>query len=270
MFARKDFSDPRDYDVLVTSPEHYKKYSNVRGSQSVQLNKIAPVRGKDISEEDKLLNKTIQKVLRPETGDQVHHKNALSLIGVALDKADDAGKAQIYNLLEHNGIDIGDDIYNLINLPTAVHEDHHRFTRDQGLEMQGKGTKGLAKRLLDSDDIDSTLEYLQDYIDYGIPMIRENIDDLLTRHYASKPKFSAERSELEQIPELREALLAVKSGRDTQASGLVAGEKPTVINAGEGSRVYVEAGNGNGNGSKAEKIKAILKNGNGRNGNGRY
>ena len=62
----------------------------------------------------------------------------------------------------------------------------------------------------------------------------------------------------------------IESGRDTQASGLVAGEKPTVINAGEGSRVYVEAGNGNGNGSKAEKIKAILKNGNGHNGNGKY
>ena len=58
----------------------------------------------------------------------------------------------------------------------------------------------------------------------------------------------------------------IDSGRDTQASGVVAGEKPTVINAGEGSRVYVEAGNGNGNGNKAEKIKAILKNENGHNG----
>ncbi len=212
MFARKDFSDPRDYDVLVTSPEHYKKYSNVRGSQSVQLNKIAPVRGKNISEEDKLLNKTIQKVLRPEKGDQVHHKNALSLIGIALDRADNAGKAQIYNLLEHNGIDIGDDIYNLINMPTSVHEDHHRFTRDQGLEMQGKGTKGLAKRLLDSTDIDSTLEYLQDYIDYGIPMIRENIDDLLTRHYASKSKFAAESPVVQELLKANPELMSKSVG----------------------------------------------------------
>ena len=67
-------------------------------------------------------------------------------------------------------------------------------------------------------------------------------------------------------PTARAVLQAIESGRDTQASGLVAGEKPTVINAGEGSRVYVEAGNGNGNGDKADKIKTILKNGNGRNG----
>ena len=100
---------------------------------------------------------------------------------------------------------------------------------------------------------------------YGEKPTMENI-----RKVMESDKFAAERSVLEQIPELSEALLAVKSGRDTQASGLVAGEKPTVINAGEGSRVYVEAGNGNGNGNKAEKIKAILKNGNGHNGNGKY
>ena len=96
---------------------------------------------------------------------------------------------------------------------------------------------------------------------YGEKPTMENI-----RKVMESDKFAAERSVLEQIPELSEALLAVKSGRDTQASGLVAGEKPTVINAGEGSRVYVEAGNGNDNGNKAEKIKAILKNGNGHNG----
>ena len=56
----------------------------------------------------------------------------------------------------------------------------------------------------------------------------------------------------------------VDAKRDAQAAGAVVGEKPTVINAGEGSRVYVEAGNGNGNGHKPEKIKAALRNGNGK------
>tara|TARA_R100000908_G_C3713209_1_gene118979 strand:- start:24 stop:749 length:726 start_codon:yes stop_codon:yes gene_type:complete len=186
VYNRKQFPDPRLFDVLVSSPEHFKKYNNVKDSQSVQLNSLYPVTKKGESNIDtRATNELVQRVLRPESGDQVHHKNALSLIGIALDNADDAGKAQIYNLLEHNGVNIGDDIYNLINLPQRVHEDHHRFTRDQGLEMQGRGTKGLARRIKDSSNIDDTLEYVQDYIDYGIPMIRENIDDLLTEYHAS-------------------------------------------------------------------------------------
>ena len=98
--------------------------------------------------------------------------------------------------------------------------------------------------------------------------LEEALSDLYMSNLRSSApsRFATERSELSIVPELTEALQAIESGRDTQASGLVAGEKPTVINAGEGSRVYVEAGNGNGNSNKAEKIKAILKNGNGHNG----
>lgn len=213
MFARKNFKNARDYDVLVSSPELYKKYSNVRDSQSVQLNDLMQTtKSSGLNDKEIQENLLIQKILRPEGDEQVHHKNALSLIGIALDNADDAGKAQIYNLLEHNGIDIGDSIYNLINLPKPVHEDHHRFTRDQGLEMQGKGTKGLARRLLDSGDIDSTLKYLQDYIDYGIPMIRENIDDLLTRHYASKSKFAAESPVVQELIKANPELMSKSVG----------------------------------------------------------
>ena len=241
MLARKNFKNARDYDVLVSSPELYKKYSNVRDSQSVQLNNLMPTtKSSGLNEKEILENLLVQKILRPEGDEQVHHKNALSLIGIALDNADDAGKAQIYNLLEHNGIDIGDSIYNLINLPKAVHEDHHRFTRDQGLEMQGKGTKGLAKKLQESTNLDSTLEYLQDYIDYGVPLIRENIDDLMTSYTQKGAKRFAGED-----PKVREYMQAIESGRDTQSTGAVSGDKPVVVHAGEGSRVFLQT-NGNG------------------------
>jgi hypothetical protein len=240
VLARKNFKNARDYDVLVSSPELYKKYSNVRDSQSVQLNNLMPTtKSSGLNEKEILENLLVQKILRPEGDEQVHHKNALSLIGIALDNADDAGKAQIYNLLEHNGIDIGDSIYNLINLPKAVHEDHHRFTRDQGLEMQGKGTKGLAKKLQESTNLDSTLEYLQDYIDYGVPLIRENIDDLMTSYTQKGAKRFAGED-----PKVREYMQAIESGRDTQSTGAVSGDKPVVVHAGEGSRVFLQT-NGN-------------------------
>ena len=241
MLARKNFKNARDYDVLISSPELYKKYSNVRDSQSVQLNNLMPTtKSSGLNEKEILENLLVQKILRPEGDEQVHHKNALSLIGIALDNADDAGKAQIYNLLEHNGIDIGDSIYNLINLPKAVHEDHHRFTRDQGLEMQGKGTKGLAKKLQESTNLDSTLEYLQDYIDYGVPLIRENIDDLMTSYTQKGAKRFAGED-----PKVREYMQAIESGRDTQSTDAVSGDKPVVVHAGEGSKVFLQT-NGNG------------------------
>ena len=87
-------------------------------------------------------------------------------------------------MLEHNGIEYGNKLGNLLNLGTVPHDELHNFAREQGLEMQGKGTKGIAKLLAESKDINKTLEYLQDYIDYGIPLLREKQDELLTAQYA--------------------------------------------------------------------------------------
>jgi len=259
VLSRKAFLDPRDYDVLVSSPELYKKYNDQRDSLSSQLNKIAPTRNtKSITEDERLVNTALQKALRPEKGDEVHHKNALSLIGIALDNADDMGKAQIYNLLEQNGINIGDDIYNLINLPLSVHKDHHRFTVDQGLEMHGKGTKGLARLIQKSSDNEKTLEYLQDYIDYGIPLIEENINDLLTAYHKSPANLdkirtrSVDATNMKRFaasPAVQDLMQKIEAGRDAQTAGAVVGRKPLVVNVGPGGKAYLHTnGNGNGNG----------------------
>ena len=60
-------------------------------------------------------------------------------------------------------------------------------------------------------------------------------------------RFAAERPELDKVPELTEARQIVESGRDTQSTGAVSGDKPVVIHAGEGSKVFLHT-NGNGNG----------------------
>ena len=87
-------------------------------------------------------------------------------------------------MLEHNGIEIGNRAGNLLNIGEIPHDEIHNFAREQGLEMQGRGTKGLAKLLAESTNINKTLEYLQDYIDYGIPLLREKQDELLTAQWA--------------------------------------------------------------------------------------
>ena len=46
--------------------------------------------------------------------------------------------------------------------------------------MQGKGTKGLAAKLMTASNLDEKLSYIQDYCDYGIPMLEEKADELIT------------------------------------------------------------------------------------------
>ena len=182
---RDDFKDRRDYDVLVQSPELFEKSNDQAGALKRQLKSRFPVaQNSGLSYDERELNSRVQGLLLPERVDgvieEVHHKNALSLLGTVLDRADSDGKQQIYQLLEHNGINMGNDIYNLINLEKIDHDELHNFARDQGLEMQGKGTKGLAARLINSGSTQETLGYLQDYIDYGIPLLQEKADELIT------------------------------------------------------------------------------------------
>jgi len=84
------------------------------------------------------------------------------------------------------------------------------------------------------------------------------LDELINEIRMADPEVLAGYNKLKQS-----ALQEIDAKRDAQAAGAVVGEKPTVINAGEGSRVYVEGSNGNGNGHKVDKIKAAMKNGNG-------
>ena len=183
MYSKDAFADNRDYYVLLQSPELYNKYNDQRNALSKQLNNKFPTqKRKGRSPEEIEENQIVQNILRPNKGDEVHHKNALSLIGVMLENADDAGKEAIFNVLEHNGISIGNDAYNLLNLDQKSHDDLHAFAQEQGLEVQGregKGSKGLAARAVNSRDINTTLDVLQDYIDYGIPLLTEEQDRLL-------------------------------------------------------------------------------------------
>lgn len=183
---RESFENRRDYDVLVQSPELFEKSNSQSAALKRQLKAGMPTaKNSGLSYEDRELNARVQGLLSPERIDgvieEVHHKNALSLLGTVLDNCDDFEKAQIYNLLEHNGVTSGNRIDNLINLDIDDHDELHNFAREQGLEMQGKGTKGLAAKLMTATTLDEKLSFIQDYCDYGIPMLEEKADELITK-----------------------------------------------------------------------------------------
>ena len=245
MLQKENFADNRDLYVLMQSPELYKKYNNQASSLSTQLNKYMPTtKSSGLSPEEIYENQTVQNLLRPEVGDEVHHKNALSLIGTMMANADDDGQRAIINVLEHNGVAIGDDIYNLLNLDKRSHNELHKFAQQQGLEIQGiggKGSRGLAKRVNESKDIMTTLDLLQDYIDYGIPLLTEEQDRLLQESDSRKAG---------QMPD-RLMQRADQTGSKSIDSVNQEGKNVT-INA---ENVYMEkAVNGNGNGHSKPKM----------------
>lgn len=182
---REQFKNRRDYDVLVQSPELFEKDNSQSGALKRQLKAAMPTtKNSGLSYEERELNARVAGLLSPERIDgvieEVHHKNALSLLGTVLGNCNNFEKDQIYNLLEHNGVATGNQVANLINLDIDDHDVLHNFAREQGLEMQGKGTKGLAAKLMTASSLDEKLSYIQDYCDYGIPMLQEKADELIT------------------------------------------------------------------------------------------
>lgn len=147
----------------------------------------------------------------------------------------------------------------LINQMLGDTEGAERLARIDQAERRIRAAGSFNDKMINDGDIQNLMQYK----DFQKMVLKQPERAAKYGYVLDEP--SVERYAGED-PTARAVLQAIESGRDTQASGLVAGEKPTVINAGEGSRVYVEAGNGNGNSNKAEKIKAILKNGNGHNG----
>jgi hypothetical protein len=134
----------------------------------------------------------------------------------------------------------------------------------------GAAAKGLVKlsreenlKIGKENEINKLLELIDERLSEDITT-QESMNLLqMARDISGKTRF-ADASVLDEFQKLKQsALQEVGAKRDAQAAGAVVGEKPTVINAGEGSRVYVEGSNGNGNGHKVDKIKAAMKNGNG-------
>ena len=191
MFERNSFNNRRDFDVLVQSPRLFKKSNDQSAALKRQLKAAMPTElNSGLSEEERFLNARLIGLLSPERHDgvieRVHHKNALSLIGEALDRADDDGKARIYQFLDERGISVGDEALNLINIDKESHNILHNFARDKGWEMQGKRSKGLALGIMNAQNIDEIIGYLEQYADEAIPVLTALQDELIGHTEARK------------------------------------------------------------------------------------
>lgn len=191
MLRRSDFKNKRDFDVLVQSPDLFEKSNDQSAVLTRQLKAAMPTTlNSGLSKEERFLNSRLIGLLSPERQDgvieEVHHKNALSLIGEALDRADDDGKTRIYQFLDERCISIGNEALNLINLDKESHDILHNFARDKGWEMQGKGSKGLALGIMNAQNIDETISYLEQYADEAIPTLTALQDELIGHTEARK------------------------------------------------------------------------------------
>tara|TARA_R100001129_G_scaffold137881_1_gene99099 strand:+ start:2213 stop:3214 length:1002 start_codon:yes stop_codon:yes gene_type:complete len=104
-----------------------------------------------------------------------------------------------------------------------------------------------------ADSIEDPQQRVQFMIDTGMATPDQlGIDKIKTRDVdaTNMKRFAAS-------PAVQELMQEIEAGRDAQAAGAVVGEKPLVVNAGEGSKVYLHTnGNGKRNGH-AEVQKAF-------------
>lgn len=217
---------------------------SAKGSYISQLNKIA----KNDPE--------VYRALAPGEGEHAHHKAILNTLDVLYKGLNEAEAAELTAYLNQYGA-TGNHIRNLVMMPGETHQGGiHPYAKQQGYEFHPRElvSKGMVQDILDASEL--PLPYRKHvggkYMKEAVPAMNDKINDLLTAHYAQEGKrFAGEDAAV------REVLQAIEAGRDSQSTGAVSGEKPLVVNAGEGSRVYVHT-NGNGNGH-AEMQKAFNK-----------
>jgi hypothetical protein len=248
-------SPNRKPQVLRQSPGLIAKTDRPGPSYKTQLNAI-------VNKEEE---PEVYRALAAEPGDHAHHKLLLETLDRLFDDLDEKGQADLRDhIINKHGVGIGNHILNLINMPGEIHQGGiHKFAREMGYEIDAKSEpKGLALDILEASTVPS-VEYRKHiadkYINEAFPAMRNEIDDLLTEHYATASKFGSDSSDdlmtsykqkgakrfAGEDPKVREYMQAIESGRDTQSTGAVSGDKPVVVHAGEGSKVFLQT-NGNG------------------------
>ena len=187
----------RDLYVAMSSPELFRRDNKAAPALKRAVKGAYPVTKKAVpDDEERWLNQRINDLLMPERDlegriEEAHHKNPLNFLGTARDKASSEGNARIDNLLEHYGVSEGNRGGNLLNLQREDHDDIHNYAREKGWEMQGKGTKGLALKLVNAVTDDEIVSIVTEYLDTAVPALTAKQDDLITARQASYDKARA-------------------------------------------------------------------------------
>tara|TARA_B100000405_G_scaffold103828_1_gene72523 strand:+ start:7127 stop:7975 length:849 start_codon:yes stop_codon:yes gene_type:complete len=205
---------------------------------------------------------------------------------------------QVLNRLISHGIPVPQDPRNLIAVNKKGHNKIHGTQKDMGLESNNELAKKRLQNQIAQLPLEQRLIAVDTFAEHMYPAIVENLHSLgykvptqaenvraynqsieqeaaterklhvleqMKDMYGEKPTIENIRKVMEptrfagEDATVRDVLQAIDAGRDAQTTGTVSGEKPLVVNAGEGSRVFVHTnGNGNGNGH-AEMQKAFNK-----------
>lgn len=199
----------RDLYVAMSSPELFRRDNKAAPALKRAVKGAYPVTKKAVPDDaERWLHQRVNDLLMPERDlegriEEAHHRNPLNFLGTARDKASSDGNARIDNLLEHYDVSEGNRGRNLLNLQHEDHDDIHNYARENGWEMQGKGTKGLALKLANAVNDDEIVGIVTEYLDTAVPALTARQDDLITARQASYDKARAFKSSANNPAELK-------------------------------------------------------------------
>ena len=158
-----------------------------RAAQVAELNKaFNKKRGADPEDRRAYLALLAQK------GEEVHHQNILETIAPAYKGLTEEQATELTGILRGRGYGMGNELLNVINLPTEAHKDLHKLTKALGAEVdmnRGRYVGAMAPELrdmIDAGDVPS-VRYRADmatkYLDKFNPILRDAQDEILTRYY---------------------------------------------------------------------------------------
>ena len=200
----------------------------------------------------------IYELLRRRGDEEAHHKGILETLDLLYRGLGKEESAELTgHLNQYHGM--GNDILNLVNLPKDIHtgpDGIHPWAIEKGYQYHSNHKpKGFVQDLIEASEM--PLEYRKHvgerYLNEAVPAMEQKINDLLQTH----PSMNKELD----MKSVKDALNAENPGKRMAGdvlsqymddpeltTGNVSGDKPIIINADEGSSVYLHTNGKNGNG----------------------
>ena len=209
----------------------------------------------------------VYELMRRRGDEEAHHKGILETLDLLYRGLNKDETAELTGYLnQYHGM--GNDILNLINLPKDIHTGSkgiHPWAIEKGYQYHSNyKPKGYVQEIIEASEM--PLAYRKHvgerYLTNAVPAMERKINELLQEHPTMNEKLDMEavREAISaEQPSQRMAgdVLSQMLGESELTTGNVSGDKPIIVNADEGSDVYLHTNGKNGNGhiNKKSRLK---------------
>lgn len=200
----------------------------------------------------------VYELMRRRGDEEAHHKAILETLDLLYRGLNRDEAAELTgHLNQYHGM--GNDIQNLINLPKDIHTGSkgiHPWAIEKGYQYHSNyKPKGLVQEIIEASEM--PLAYRKHvgerYLTNAVPAMERKINELLQAHPTMNEKLDMKPikeaiSAEQQSQRMAGDVLSQMLGESELTTGNVSGDKPIIVNADEGSDVYLQTNSKNDDG----------------------